>query len=398
MAHAVRSPGPRAVIHLNITNFAAAVEQKADTRLRGRPVVVVPHTGGRAPVYDMSEEAYRAGIRKSMPLRHALRLCRNASVLPPSPGRYARAMEAVFMEVYRFSPLVESGQADGHFFADLAGTGRLFGSPEDAARRMRVRIREAFGLEPVWASASNKLVAKVATRLVKPAGRYVVEPGREQQFLARIPVSLVPGIEPAELARLREFDLFEAGKVAALTTDDLETLFGSRAGIIYDSVRGIDPSPVRSAGQRPRKISAFSGFGRGITDFEEARRHIYIIAEKLGAELRARGMAAGNLCIAADYADGIRYLRRVKLSPPCWDDISLFEACLGLLDKAWTRRVRMARVCVSCPAPVAPRIQMELFGNKNAAREKRRSLARAVDSIRNRFGSGAVSTALAMGD
>lgn len=390
MASAVKSVSSRAVVHINVADFAATVEQRVDPRLKKHPLIVAPQTGEKAPVYDMSEEAYQAGVRKAMPVFRARRICRDAVVIPPSPALYSRAMKALLTKVCEFSPLVESGEADGHFFADVTGTGRLFGSPHDAAKRMYLRIRQCFGLMPVWSVSPNKLVSKVATRVVKPAGECVVRHGEEPDFLAPLSISLLPGIRKTEMSRLRDFNLERIGQVAVLSFEDLEMILSGRAGFVYDSVRGIDASQVLPTGQKSRKISAFCRLLSNTSDAGAAERHIYGLAEKIGAELRSRGRAAGSLVIAIEYADGLTCYRRMSLRPPSADDITIFETCLALLKKAWLRRVRLNGVCVNCPNPVAPQVQMELFSQNTKIREKRNALAHAADRIKERFGGGAV--------
>ena len=86
---------PRAVIHINVAEFAVAVERLEDASLRGWPVIVAPQGAARAWVFDMSEEAFRAGVHKHMPLARALRLCREAKIAAPRPHRYERAMAAL---------------------------------------------------------------------------------------------------------------------------------------------------------------------------------------------------------------------------------------------------------------------------------------------------------------
>ena len=66
----------RSIIHLNVADFAVAVERVVDSRLRNRPVIIAPAGAARAAVYDMSDEAYQSGVRKAMALRRALRRCR----------------------------------------------------------------------------------------------------------------------------------------------------------------------------------------------------------------------------------------------------------------------------------------------------------------------------------
>ncbi|MBE0583479.1 MAG: DNA polymerase IV, partial [Desulfofustis sp.] len=82
----------RAIIHLNVADFAVAVERVVDRSLCRSPVVVAPPAAARSVVYDMSDEAYEDGVRKNMPLRQAQRLCRRARILPPRPDLYRRAL------------------------------------------------------------------------------------------------------------------------------------------------------------------------------------------------------------------------------------------------------------------------------------------------------------------
>nr|NJM02963.1 hypothetical protein [Desulfobacula sp.] len=198
----------RAVIHLNIADFAVAVETNRSPALRGRPLIIAPQGAPRAVVYDMSDQAYQEGIRKGMPLARARRLNRNIPVLAPGFNRYEQVMKDLLKESFAFTPLVEYGSFDGHLFLDVTSSGRLFGPSADVAFRLKKTFKTAFNLDPIWSVATSKLVAKVATRLVKPLGEYIVAPGDEEAFLAPLPLHLIPGLTTADLTRLKEFNLF----------------------------------------------------------------------------------------------------------------------------------------------------------------------------------------------
>ena len=245
----------RSIIHLNVADFAVAVERIVDRRLQNRPMIVAPLGSARAVVYDMSEEAYQCGIRKHMPLRMARRLCPDASVLHPHPDRYERAMRALLKQALPYSPLDEAGDGDGHLFGDTTGTGRLFGPPGDSAWRLHRQGKTDLGLDPIWSVAPNKLVAKAATRRVKPVGEYVVGAGEEAVFLAPLPIRLVPGLERDDLDRLKAFNFTRVSQVMALSLEHLQVPFGNRARFLYEAVRGSDSSPVLPAG-RGRRSSA----------------------------------------------------------------------------------------------------------------------------------------------
>lgn len=397
MAFSILRPDrARTIVHLNVADFAVAVERLNAPRLAGRPLIVAPEGASRAMVYDMSEEAYQSGVRKGMPLSRARRYCRDALILPPRTERYERAMQRLFREVLPYSPLIEAGENDGHLFIDVTGTSRLFGPAKDVAWRMYRQIRSRLGLAPVWGVAPNKLVSKVATRLVKPQGAYVVEAGGEAGVLSPLPLGLVPGIETSDRLCLEELNYFRVRQVAALTREQLAVPCGSRAGFIHDVVRGIDPSPVLPAGRKPPKISVAYEFGNDTNDVAVVESAVYGLVERIGGQLRKRRKAARSLAIAIDYADGLRCFRRLALRPPSANDITLFEVSRSLLDKAWTRRVRLRHVRLTCVQPVHPEAQMELFPENPADREKRDAVIGAIDHIRHRFGRDAIHMGRAM--
>ena len=379
----------RSVVHLNIADFAVAVERMVDRGLEGRPVIIAQDNAARATVHDMSEEAYQCGIRKSMPLKDALRCCRDAVVRPPHPDRYERAMRDVFREVAGFSPLIEPGEIDGHFFIDVSGTSRLFGPSVDVAWRMYQKIRKSLGLVPIWSVAPNKLVSKVASRLVKPVGEYVVGEGEEHAFLSPLSVHLLPGMEDQDLRQLNDFNISSAKQVADLDFEQLEVIFGKRAGFIFDTVRGIDDTPVAPAGQQPDKIIASRVFGEDTGEVETMEGAMYLLVEKIGNGLRRRRKAAKSLSIMIDYIDGLRCFRNLSVCPPSANDILLFESARKLLYMAWTRRIRVRCIRLTCRKPVHHQPQLTLFGReKKEARSE--AVIAAVDDIRRRFGSGAV--------
>jgi len=384
------NPYNRSIIHLNVADFAVAVERAVDHRLTRRPVVIAPEGAARAAVYDMSNEAYMAGIRKGMALRRAVRLCKDVRILPPHPDRYELAMRDVLKRALPYSPLIETGEDDGHLFMDATGTSRLFGPPGDVAWRLRRQIKTDLGLDPIWSVASNKLVAKVASRLVKPDGEYVVAAGEEEALLAPLPVSLVPGIEHPDQLRLREFNLTHACQVAALSLEQLEIPFATRARLLFEAVRGIDPSPVLPVGQKPPKAVADYEFGNDTNNAHTMEAVLYSLVEQLGSRLRRRRRAARRIAIILDYSDGMRRARQVSARPATANDLVLFELARRTLRLAWTRRVRIRHMRLVCDRLVFPPAQLDLFAANQKEKNKRCGLITAVDAVRQRFGNEAL--------
>jgi DNA polymerase IV len=380
----------RCIIHLNVADFAVAVERALDARLKRRPVIIAPGGSARAAVYDMSEEAYLAGIRKGMTLRKAVRLCTDAWVLPPHPDRYERAMHALIKQALPYSPLVEPGERDGHLFVDVTGTRRLFGAPVDIAWLLRKYVKADLNLDPIWAVAPNKLLAKVATRLVKPTGECIVEAGAEETFLAPLPVRLIPGIERGDLIKLQAFNLTRVSQVAALGTEHLAVPFGSRAHFIYETVRGVDRSPVSPVGKRPPQIIIDHILDTDTNDITALNRALYGMIEAAGRGLRRQCLASGRIGIILDHSDGVRRIRNIRTRPATADDSTLFQFARDALKRVWTRRVRIRHIRLIFDKLVFPPAQRELFPTECREMERRTDLVNAIDKIRDRYGHKAV--------
>jgi len=376
----------RSIIHLNVADFAVAVERQVDSRLRKCPVIIAPEGAARAAVYDMSEEAYQQGVRKGMALSRALRFCRDAAVLPPHTDRYERATADFFKRALPYSPLIEAADQNGHLFVDATGTGKLLGPPQDVAWRIRRHVRADMGLDPIWALAGNKLVAKVATRLVKPSGEYIVRPGDEERFLRPLPIYLIPGIEADDLKRFWEFNLTRAGQVAGLTMGQLDVLFNTRSRTLYDAVRGIDPSLVTPAWQERPKVRFDHGFGNDTNCVPEVEGVLYRLIEQAGSSLREKRLAARRVGIILDYSDGKRVVRQAAANPGTANDFNLFASAKLALKRAWTRRVRIRHLALVCDRLVLPPAQMALFAEFEAENRKEEHLMTALDTIRRRFG------------
>lgn len=380
----------RAIIHLNVADFAVAVERIIDTRLATRPVIIAPRGTTRAVVYDMSQEAFLAGVRKEMPLYRAMGRCPEAQVLPPHRDRYERAMGSLLKQVLPYSPLIERGEDDGHLFVDVTGTSRLFGPSIDVAWRLQRQIKKDVGFVPIWSLAPNKLVAKVATRLVKPLGEYMVGAGEEAAFLAPLPIYLLPGIESFDLTRFRSLNLARVDQATALNPAQLQVPFGNRAPFIYETLRGIDSSPVQRVESVPPRVSADHAFDTDTNEETLVEAALYRLVEQTGCKLRKRRLAARRVGIFLDYSDGLRRIRSAGVKPASANDITLFEQARIVLQAAWTRRVRIRFMRLMLDRLTFPPAQRSLFPEEEKTTQKRTDIASALDTIRDRFGEGAV--------
>ncbi len=380
----------RSIVHVNVADFAVAVERVVDARCRGRPVLIAPDGACRASVFDMSDEAFKMGVRKGMSLQRAKRLCPGAFIVPPHPERYERAMEELCRRALPYSPLVEMTDTNGHLFIDMTGTFKLFGPAYDVAWRIRKAVRAELGFDPIWSVAPNKLVAKVATRVVKPTGEYIIEAGEERAFLEPLPVHLLPGLEREDLVRLGEIGLRTVADLCTWTLPQLETMFPGRSRFLYETARGIDPSPVLPFGAALPVITRAYTFQNDTNEAPVLEAALYVLAEEIGAVLRQQRLVARRLGVIVDYIDGRRHGRRISLRHATANDFLLFNAARHMVTCGSLRRVRVRHLRLTADRLSFPHAQMDLYEDGTRVHDRWGALLNAIDTVRARFGQDAL--------
>ena len=386
----------RKVIHLNIADFSVAVERLIDNTLRSRPLIIAPQAS-RSVVYDMSEEAYQDGVRKGMLLSTARNRCRGAIVLPPQQEQYRKMLVECFHRAKHFTPLVECSNGNGHLYLDVTGTHRLFGPPPDIGWRLRKMMIKDLGLDPIWSVAPNKLIAKVASRLVKPVGEYIVAAGEEESFLAPLPVALLPGIAPTDLYRLRGLHISKAHQVAALSVEDLSVICGNRARALYQAVRGIDQAPVLPPTACDGGGSFTHIFSPDTNQVTTVRAALATLVSQAGYNLRQGQFACRRVGVQLLYTDGVEVIRQAVTKYPAADDAALQQLALTALYRAWHRRVRLRQLTLLSSQYCRPVQQLSLFEPINHKKEKNKKISNACDVICQRYGSGFVKRGIQLG-
>ncbi len=387
-------PMERSIIHLNIADFAAAVEINLSPALKGYPVIIAPTAAPRAVVYDMNDQAYQEGIRKGMPLARVRKINKRIKIIPPRFNQYERVMKDLLKQSLAYTPAIESGHWDGHIFLDVTGTNRLFGPSVDLAFRLKKKIQNNFRLDPIWSVATNKLVAKVATRMVKPTGEYIVGPGEEEAFLEPLPITLLPGLSKEDIIKLNTFNLFFVSQIRPLTLEQLSIPFAHRARHIHCLIRGIDTTPV-SHMEKEEPIQADHEFADDTNDALQLKKAIYLLVETLGYTLRQRQMVSRQIALTISYSDGGRRSITGKLTLPTANEMIMFKKATTLLFRAWTRRIRIRHIRLTVEKAVRPELQATLFEEnpKEASQEK---IFKAMDEIRTKFGTRAINTGLTL--
>jgi DNA polymerase-4 len=382
----------RSVLHLDIAAFGIAVERVVDPALRDRPVVVAPAATSRAVVVTASLEARLWGIHRGMLLETAARRCPDLVALPPNQRLYRRATGSVLDIVSRYTPVVEPSPY-GRFFLDMTGTHRLFGALQDAGGRIQREIERRLRLEPAVGAATNKLLSRVAAKIMRPDGLCDVFPGGEAPFLEPLEVALLPRLGPDTRHQLEELNLRIIRELTAVPLADLMMVFGSRGRLLYRNARGVDETPVRPVERTPAVIED-ELLEEDTNNRDVLHAALRRMVERGTGRMRAQGVMARGIDLRLRYADAVEAFRRRPLVrvPPI--ETKIFDIARRLFDAICTRRVRVRYLEIGFRDLFRLPRQMELFGADLRDQRREHSLARAVDAIRQRFGAAAVSGAM----
>jgi len=375
---------PRAITHVDMDAFYAAIEQRDRPELRGLPVIVGASPTGRGVVSAASYEARRFGVRSAMPIGRAARLCPHAAFLPVDMRKYQRVSVQVMGILVDFSPLVEPVSVD-EAFVDLSGTESLFGSPLAAVRLIKARILAETGLTASAGLAANKFVAKVASELEKPDGLVVVAAGDEARFLGALPIERLWGVGRVMAKALGDLGFTRISQLQRAPRAVLARRFGRHGEALHDLAFGRDDRSVEPYGV-PKSIGAEETFGVDCTNPEQLKTTLRAHAERVAAELREGGFSAGRVTLKLRLAPFETHTRSVT-EEPTQDGLELYRRALALLERdRVTRPVRLIGLSASRLGP-SGQGQLDLLDPAALRRER---LARVVDRLTARFGAGTV--------
>jgi DNA polymerase-4 len=325
----------RAIVHLDMDAFFAAVEVLERPELAGKPVVVGGRPAERGVVAAASYPARAFGVHSGLPMARALALCPQAIVLPPRHHLYHEYSRQVMEMLHQASPVVEQLSID-EAYLDLTEQATPWEGAIEVARQLQGRVRNEVGLSASLGVATNKLVAKVASARDKPGGLTVVRPGEEAAFLAPLPVHVLWGVGPVTAQRLAEMGVATVGDLVRVPEGELRARFGQRGVELAHQARGIDERPVVTEYER-KSLSQETTFVRDLRDAEPLRRQLWQLSQGVGQQLKEEGLAARTVAIKLRYADFTTLTRQMRLAVPTDDERVIYRAAAVLLRRAWQR-------------------------------------------------------------
>jgi DNA polymerase-4 len=374
----------RYIAHLDLDSFFVSVELINNPSLKGKPVIV----GGskeRGVVSTCSYEARFFGVKSGMPMKQAMQLCPQAIIANGTRGQYSKFSRWVTDIIASKAPLFEKASID-EFYIDLTGMDKYF-NPLEWTIQLRQQIIDETKLPISFGLASNKMIAKIATDEAKPNGYLFVPIGSEKEFLAPLPVNKFSGVGESTFLKLKQMNINFIGDILHSDINLLEKELGKWGTDLYRKAQGISNSQVHNY-REAKSISTENTFEENISNYELLLAELVRMTEKVGYELRQDKKLTGCIAVKIRYPNFETVSKQVTIDYTFSDD-ELIPFAIELFKKLWKPNSPIRLLGVKLSELNNFSVQGSLFEN----REKKTSLYKAIDDVKNRFGKNTLQKA-----
>ncbi len=372
------------IAHFDLDSFFVSVEILKDPSLKGKPVIV----GGqneKGIVTTCTYEARKFGVHSAMPMKTAMRLCPQAIVVSGTYSEYSRYSKWVTDIIASKAPLFEKASVD-EFYIDLHGMDKFF-DPLKWTISLRKLIINETGLPISFGIAKNKMVAKMATNEAKPNGFLQVPLGKEKEFLAPLEVNKIPGVGEQANKILNYHGIKFIRDIHETTPENIEKLLGKWGYELWNKAQGNHTSVITEY-REAKSISKENTFHENVLDIEILMAEIVRMVEKVCFELRKEEKVAGCVTIKLRYPDFETTSRQTSIPYTSADD-EIIPAAKALFHKLYKKGKPVRLLGVRLSNFSDDSVQANLFHDT----ERKNSLYKSLDDVKNRFGKNSVNRA-----
>ncbi len=374
------------IAHFDLDSFFVSVEIRNNPSLKGKPVLV----GGyeRGVVAACSYEARKFGIHSAMPMKKAMQLCPQAIITNASRDQYSKYSRWVTEIIAAKVPLFEKASID-EFYIDLSGMDKFFGASQ-YAKELRRHIIDETGLPISCGLSSARFISKMATNEAKPNGFLEIPHGKEKEFLWPLGIEKINGVGKQTELHLKSFGIYTIEDIAKTPIEHLEKIAGKWGEALWHKAHGSGTAEITTDWEQ-KSMSHENTFDTDYTDIDFLHKELVRLTEKTCYGLREDEKMTGCVTVKIRYSDFETMSRQETVDYTALDDV-LIAKVKDLFNKSYQkgRPVRLLGVRFSHMIPIT--MQMSLFENNI----EKLQLYKAVDDIKDRFGSKLISKAVTL--
>ena len=349
----------RRIIHVDMDAFYAAIEQRDDPDLRGRPIAVGSESR-RGVVLTASYEARTFGIRSAMPSLTARRLCPELQFVVPRFEAYKQASRNLHRILASHASGIEPLSLD-EAYLDVTENCSMAMRATDIAKRIKAELRrEELSLTASAGVSYNKFLAKTASDMRKPDGLTVIRPDEAFRLLAGLPIEKFHGIGPATARRLHEAGIRHGADIQKRTQGELRAMLGKSGELYWRLAHGIDHRPV-DANRVRTSISVETTFVEDISGLDHLNEELLKLSGDLDLRCRRSAFTGRTLTVKIKYADFRIGTRSHTASHPIAGQVEIARIGTILLTRApLDHPVRLLGIGLSRNQPTSVPGQLDL--------------------------------------
>jgi DNA polymerase IV len=374
----------RTIVHLDLDTFFVSVERLMNSSLNNKPVII-GSLSDRGVVASCSYEARIFGVHSAMPMKMALNLCRDATVIRGDMDLYSKHSRLVTDVIAENAPLYEKASIDEHYL-DITGMERFYGSSQ-WTHELRKNIIKETGLPISYGLSVNKTVSKIATGEAKPNGEKQVDKIHVKPFLNPLSIRKIPLVGLKTYRLLRSMGVSTIETLGAIPVEMLESVLGKSGTEIWRRANGIDASPVIPYSEE-KSISSERTFETDTIDVALLEQLLVSMTEQLCFKLRKKERLASVVTVKIRYANYDTHTMQKKVAYTSFDHV-LIETARALFKRLYHRRMLVRLVGIKLGGLIHGAQQLNLFDHN----EKQIRLYLSMDKIRFRYGEGAIRRA-----
>ncbi len=370
------------IFHVDLDAFYAAVEQRENPELIGKPVIIGGNPGSRGVVSACSYEARKYGVHSAMPTVTASRLCPEGVFLPVRMKLYQSVSAGIMKLFEEFTPDIMQISID-EAFLDMTGTHRLFGSVYDTGMMIKKRVKEESGLNISIGAAQTRFLAKLASDYGKPDGLCIVKEGETEAFLDRLELKDIWGLGKKTLEKLSDLNIKTIPELRAFSENALMSIFGKSGGeFLYKACRGVDLDIYNTA-VKSSSISNETTFASDVRDREVLEKMLLELSHHVMFRMIKDNKKSKTLCLKVRFSDFTSTTAQKTLNRYVTSAEELFQHSIELLNTRWngTEPVRLIGTGFNSVENADSPEQPELFEDPF---EKKYRVEKAVFSIKTK--------------
>ena len=357
------------IIHVDMDQFFAAVEQLDQPSLRGKPIAV-GHDAERGVVATASYEARRYGVHSAQSIQVAKRLCPQLIIVEPHFQRYKEVSAQLHTIFHEYTDLVEPISLD-EAFLDVTENKKNMALGVDIAREIKQRIRATTGLTASAGVSYCKFLAKIASDWRKPDGLTVIHPDRALDFIAQLKIEKIWGIGQKTAEKMHLMGVFTGSDLRNMSLAHLTREFGKMGQVFYDFARGIDRRPVVSEWER-KSVSCERTFETDISEPSSVTIRLYHTVLELVRRIEKNHFVGHTLTLKVKFKDFQQITRSVTVDDPLVtkDDILPLAKQLMRGVAYQSHPIRLIGLGVSNPDNQSSADNQSLHGQPSAHRQR----------------------------